>query len=80
MVLLYKIVDLFSGPFQQNSGLFDKFVVFSNKIVDLFGKIVDVLFERGGSSTPREPPLATGLASTVEINVNNLYSYYTESN
>ena len=49
------------GPFQQNSGLFNKFVVFSKKIVDLFdnfvafsdkivdlyGKIVDLLFERG---------------------------------
>ena len=58
MVLLYKIVDLFNT---ENSGLFnkfvafsnnivdlfDKFVAFSNKIVDLFGKIVDFLFERG---------------------------------
>ena len=58
------------GPFQQNSGLFnkfvvfsnkivdlfDKFVAFSNKIVDLFGKIVDLLFERGGSFAPRELP------------------------
>ena len=32
-----------------------------NKIVDLFNKIVDLLFREGGSSAPREPPLAMGL-------------------
>ena len=29
------------GPFQQNR-LFNKFVIFSNKIVDLFDKIMDL--------------------------------------
>ena len=50
VVLLYKIVDLFNkiGVFKQIVNLSDKFVAFSNKIVDLFGKIVDLLFERGG--------------------------------
>ena len=40
-----------SGSFVQNCGPFykivDKFVAFSNKIVNLFGKIVDLLFKRG---------------------------------
>ena len=58
------------GPFEQNSGLFNnlvvfsnkivdnfgKFVAFSNKIVDLFGKIVDLLFERGVLQHLENPP------------------------
>ena len=34
------------------------------KIVDLFTEIVD-LFQEGSSSEPPEPPLATGLKSSV---------------
>ena len=35
--------------------LFDKFVAFSNKIVDLLVKLW-TFYLRGGSSAPREPP------------------------
>ena len=58
------------GPFEQNSGtfnnfvvfsnkivdIFDKFVAFSSKIVDLFGKIVDLLFERVVLQRLENPP------------------------
>ena len=36
--------------------LFDKFVAFSNQIVDHFGKIVDLLFERGVLQHLEKPP------------------------
>ena len=49
------------GPFWQNSGPFYKSVDLFYKIEDIFNKIVDLLFTEGGSSAPREPPLATGL-------------------
>ena len=46
------------GPFQQNSGLINKFVAFSQNS-ELFGKIVDLLFERA-VLLHLENPLATG--------------------
>ena len=52
--LFYKIVDFFTKvwTFLQNRTK----LWLLNKIVDLVNKIVDLLFRKGGSSAPREPP------------------------
>ena len=58
MDLFNKIVDILTNLWFFH--LFDKLVVFPNKLVDHFGKIVDLLFERG--VLPHlENPLAMGL-------------------
>ena len=64
MHLLNKIEDIFSKNYGH----------FLSKIVDLFNKLMDLLFRKGGSSAPREPP-SYGPVKSAILWILNLYTF-----